>query len=139
MAGATPRPLHPAEEEFAGPLWQLGGRPFELLSDGRLAVLHGLGELQLAVLDPATGTLADIHLPGYRTGRTQLAVSGTTIASVAGGPAAPWAVLRMFPAAAGDGRLLVRDHVGASRKPGPTPPTCRTRGRRSCRAGRTGG
>ncbi|HEY5400528.1 MAG TPA: prolyl oligopeptidase family serine peptidase [Trebonia sp.] len=101
VAGTTPRPLHPAEEEFAGPLWQLGARPFELLSDGRLAVLHGLGELQLAVLDPATGTLADIHLPGYRTGRTQLAVSGTTIANVAGGPAAPWAVLRMFPAAAG--------------------------------------
>ena len=101
VVGATARPLHPAEEEFAGPLWELGGRPFELLADGRLAVLHGLGELQLAALDPATGTLADIHLPGYRTGRTELAVSGTTIANVAGGPAAPWAVLRVFPAAAG--------------------------------------
>jgi dipeptidyl aminopeptidase/acylaminoacyl peptidase len=101
VAGAAPRPLHPAEEEFAGPLWHLGGRPFELLSDGRLAVLHGLGELQLAVLDPSSGALTDIHLPGYRTGRTQLAVSGTTIANVAGGPAAAWAVLRMFPAGAG--------------------------------------
>jgi dipeptidyl aminopeptidase/acylaminoacyl peptidase len=102
VAGATPRPLHPAEEEFAGPLWQLGGRPFELLPDGRLAVLHGLGELQLALLDPATGTLSDIHLPGYRTGRTQLAVSGATIANVVGGPAAPWAVLRVVcPVAAG--------------------------------------
>ncbi|HEX4091170.1 MAG TPA: prolyl oligopeptidase family serine peptidase [Trebonia sp.] len=102
-SGATPRPLHPAEEEFAGPLWQLGGRPFELLSDGRLAVLHGLGELHLAVLDPATGALADLHLPGYRTGHTQLAVSGTTIAGVGGGPQAPWAVLRMFPAPSGEG------------------------------------
>jgi len=101
VAGATPRPLHPAEEEFAGPLWQLGGRPFELLSDGRLAVLHGLGELQLAALDPATGTLDDIHLPGYRTGHPELATSGTAIANVAGGPAAPWAVLRVVPAAAG--------------------------------------
>jgi dipeptidyl aminopeptidase/acylaminoacyl peptidase len=101
VPGATARPLHPAEEDFAGPLWELGGRPFELLSDGRLAVLHGLGELQLAALDPATGTLADIHLPGYRTGHTELAVSGTTIANVAGGPAAPWAVLRVSPAAAG--------------------------------------
>jgi dipeptidyl aminopeptidase/acylaminoacyl peptidase len=100
VAGATPRPLHPAEEEFAGPLWQLGGRPFDLLADGRLAVLHGLGELQLAALDPATGALADIHLPGYRTGHPELATSGTTIASVAGGPAAPWAVLRVVPAAA---------------------------------------
>jgi dipeptidyl aminopeptidase/acylaminoacyl peptidase len=101
VAGATARPLYPAEEEFAGPLWELGGRPFELLSDGRLAVLHGLGELQLAALDPATGTLAEIHLPGYRTGHPELAVSGTTIVGVAGGPAAPWAVLRVFPAAAG--------------------------------------
>ena len=57
----------------------------------------------MAALDPATGTLADIHLPGYRTGHTELAVSGTTIANVAGGPAAPWAVLRVFPAAAGAG------------------------------------
>ena len=137
VAGATARPLHPAEEEFAGPLWELGGRPFELLSDGRLAVLHGLGELQLAALDPATGTLADIHLPGYRTGHTELAVSGTTIANVAGGPAAPWAVLRIFPGRGGRGRLLLRDHVGAVGMPGPTPPTCRTRARPSCRAGRT--
>jgi dipeptidyl aminopeptidase/acylaminoacyl peptidase len=101
VAGSPPRPLHPAEEEFAGPLWELGGRPFELLADGRLAVLHGLGELQLAALDPATGTLADIHLPGYRTGHTELAVSGTAIANVAGGPAAPWAVVRVLPGAAG--------------------------------------
>jgi dipeptidyl aminopeptidase/acylaminoacyl peptidase len=101
-AGSVPRPLHPAEEEFADPLWQLGGRPFEVLGDGRLAVLHGLGELQLALLDPATGKLADIHLPGYRTGRTQVAVSGATIANVIGGPGAPWAVLRVVcPVAAG--------------------------------------
>jgi dipeptidyl aminopeptidase/acylaminoacyl peptidase len=96
VGGATPRPLHPAEEEFAGPLWELGGRPFELLSDGRLAVLHGLGELHLGVLNPETGTLADIHLPGYRTARTQLAVSGITVAGVTGGPRAPWAVVRVF-------------------------------------------
>ncbi|HMD26422.1 MAG TPA: prolyl oligopeptidase family serine peptidase, partial [Streptosporangiaceae bacterium] len=37
---------------------------------------------------------------GYRTGHPELAISGTTIANVAGGPAAPWAVLRVFPAAA---------------------------------------
>ncbi|HMD26547.1 MAG TPA: S9 family peptidase, partial [Streptosporangiaceae bacterium] len=83
VAGATPRPLHPAEEEFAGPLWELGGRPFELLSDGRLAVLHGLGELHLAVLDPATSSLDDVDLPGYRTVDTALTVSGTALAAVA--------------------------------------------------------
>jgi dipeptidyl aminopeptidase/acylaminoacyl peptidase len=99
VAGAAPRPLHPAEEEFAGPIWQLGGRPFEVLSDGRLAVLHGLGELHLAVLDPATGELADVDLPGYRTVDAELAVSGTTLAAVAAGPSVPWSVLRVSPGA----------------------------------------
>jgi len=101
VAGASPRPLHPAGEEFAGPLWQLGGRPFELLADGRLAVLHGLGELRLGVLDPATGELTDAHLPGYRTGRTMLATDGTTVVNAAAGPAAPWAVVRISPPEAG--------------------------------------
>jgi dipeptidyl aminopeptidase/acylaminoacyl peptidase len=93
--GGRPRPLCPREEEFAGPLWQLGGRPFELLADGRLAVLHGLGELHLGVLDPVSGVLADLDLPGYRTIDTELAVSGSTVAAVAGGPRAPWSVLRV--------------------------------------------
>ena len=109
VAGATPRPLHPAQEEFAAPLWQLGGRPFELLSDGRLAVLHGLGELHLALLDPATGSLEDVDLPGYRTVHAELAVSGAAIAAVAGGPRTPWTVLRARVGAPGrpGGRLEV--------------------------------
>ena len=100
-------------------------------------MLHGLGELQLAALDPATGTLTDIHLPGYRTGRTELAVSGATIANVAGGPAAPWAVLRIFrPRRAGAALEIMSEQPVAGARPRPT---CRTRGRPSCRAGRTDG
>jgi dipeptidyl aminopeptidase/acylaminoacyl peptidase len=94
-AGTGPRPLHPLAEEFAGPLWQLGGRPFELLRDGRLAVLHGLGEYRLGVLDPVSGELAGVDLPGYRTTSGELAVSGTTVTTVAGGPHMPWSVLRI--------------------------------------------
>ncbi|HEX3713964.1 MAG TPA: prolyl oligopeptidase family serine peptidase [Trebonia sp.] len=92
-AGAAPRPLHPLAEEFAGPLWQLGGRPFGLLEDGRLAVQHGLGEFRLGLLDPASGELADLDLPGYRTTAGEVAVSGTSVAVVAGGPLASWNVL----------------------------------------------
>jgi dipeptidyl aminopeptidase/acylaminoacyl peptidase len=103
-AGATPRPLHPLEEEFSGPLWQLGGRPFDLLSDGRLAVLHGLGEYHLGLLDPVSGELADVDLPGYRTTNGDLAVAGTTVATVAGGPHTPWSVLRI--AANGEAELI---------------------------------
>ena len=126
----------PGEEEFAGPLWQLGGRPFELLADGRLAVLHGLGELQLAALDPATGALADLHLPGYRTGMHELAVSGTTIATW---PAARPPRGRCCGSSPARATTPASRSCPSSRSPGPTPPTCRTRARRSCRAGRTDG
>ena len=77
------------------PLWQLGGRPFGLLGDGRLAVQHGLGELRLSLLDPASGELTGLELPGYRTTNGELDVAGTTITTVAGGPSAPWSVLRV--------------------------------------------
>ena len=92
-AGAAPRPLCPREEEFAEPPWQLGARPFGELGDGRLAVLHGAGELRLGVLDPGSGALTDVDLPGFRTARDALAVSGTAIAAVASGPRAPWSVI----------------------------------------------
>ena len=103
--GGTPRPLHPLDEEFAGPLWQLGGRPFEALSDGRLAVLHGLGEYRLGVLDPDSGELTDLDLPGYRTTNGELAVSGTVITTVAGGPRTPRSVLRVTVGVTGDGEV----------------------------------
>ena len=65
------------------------------LSDGRLAVLHGLGEFRLGVLDPDSGELTDLDLPGYRTASGDLAVSGTAIATLAGGPRTPWSMLRV--------------------------------------------
>ncbi|MGH3280858.1 MAG: prolyl oligopeptidase family serine peptidase [Trebonia sp.] len=117
-AGAAPgtaaRALHPRDEEFAGPLWQLGGRPFQLLGDGRLAVLHGLGELRPGVLDPASGDLTDLDLPGYRTADAELAASGTTLALIAGGPRTPWSVLRV--SAGGAIEVMKRQPVTA---PGP--------------------
>ena len=58
-------------------------------------MLHGLGELRLGLLDPASGELTDLDLPGYRTAHAELAVSGTTIVLVAGGPRTPWSVLRV--------------------------------------------
>ncbi len=104
-AGGTPRPLHPLDEEFAGALWQLGERPFEPLGDGRLAVLHGLGEYRLGVLDPSSGELTDIDLPGYRTAHGELAASGDTVTVVCGGPRTPWGVLRVTVAGPGGGTV----------------------------------
>ncbi len=94
-AGARPRPLCPRKEEFAGPLWQLGLRPFVKLADGQLAVLHGRGQQQLAVLDPESGTLTDAHL-GFDAVEGELAASGGAVAAIAGGPRAPWSVVRTW-------------------------------------------
>jgi dipeptidyl aminopeptidase/acylaminoacyl peptidase len=95
------RPLCPREEEFAGPLWLLGARHHALLADGRLAVLHGVGETRLGFLDPVTGVLTEAELaePGtgevYRTfGHWGISASGDVIATVAGGPATPFTVVR---------------------------------------------
>ena len=63
LLGEPAQALYPAEEEFAEPLWQLGDRPFALLGDGRLAVLHGQGGMRLGLLDPETGELTDPELP----------------------------------------------------------------------------
>ncbi|MBD3144328.1 S9 family peptidase [Microbispora camponoti] len=63
ISGSSCEPVFPAEEEFAGPLWQLGGLPYAMLGDGRLAVLHGRGDLRLGVLDPKAGTLTDLDVP----------------------------------------------------------------------------
>jgi dipeptidyl aminopeptidase/acylaminoacyl peptidase len=100
----APRPLCPRDEEFAGPLWQLGGRPYAVLDDGRLAVLHGRGEERLAILDPASGELTDLDLP-YQDYLATVSASGGTVVSVAGAPAAPWSVISVG-VADGSSRVL---------------------------------
>jgi dipeptidyl aminopeptidase/acylaminoacyl peptidase len=89
---AFPRALCPREEEFAGPLWQLGLRPYAALGDGRIVVAHGTGESRLAVLDPDTGRLTDMDLP-YRVFASGLSAAGQTVAAIAGGPTAPMTVI----------------------------------------------
>jgi dipeptidyl aminopeptidase/acylaminoacyl peptidase len=91
LSGGSPEALCPREEEFAGPLWQLGSRPYALLDDGRLAVMHGTGDTRLAVLDPSSGTLTDVDVP-YRTFMPGGA-SGSTVAGLAGSPAIPLSVV----------------------------------------------
>jgi len=102
----APRPLCPREEEFAGPLWQLGGRSYAVLDDGRIAVAHGAGELRLGLLDPASGELTDPDLPYRAYGA--LTAHGTTIATVAGGPRSPMSVIRLDCAGRPDGALVLR-------------------------------
>jgi dienelactone hydrolase len=92
LRGESPQALYPAEEEFAGPLWQLGGRPYAVLDDGRIAVLHGQGDQRLGLYDPETAELTDFDLP-YTDWKHQLSADGTTIVGVAGAPDIPWSVV----------------------------------------------
>ena len=93
-ADEPPWALCPREEEFAAPLWQLGGYPYAVLEDGRLAVSHGTGASRLGVLDPDTGQLTDVDLP-YRVVSPWLSASGRTVATIAGGPAVPISVIKV--------------------------------------------
>jgi dipeptidyl aminopeptidase/acylaminoacyl peptidase len=87
---APPRALYPREEEFAGPLWQLGMAPYAVLGDGRITVTHGR---RLGVLDPETGELTDLDLPYQTFG--SLSASGLSVAAIAGGPAVSLSVIRV--------------------------------------------
>ncbi|WP_433468194.1 prolyl oligopeptidase family serine peptidase [Spirillospora sp. CA-128828] len=94
LHGESPQALYPAEEEFTGPLWQLGGMPYALLGDGRLAVLHGEGDMRLGIYDPETLDLIDLEVP-YEHWAAQLSTDGTTIVGIAGGPDLPASVVRV--------------------------------------------
>jgi dipeptidyl aminopeptidase/acylaminoacyl peptidase len=84
----------PRDEEFAGPLWQLGYRNYVLLDNGKLLVLRGGGIETLGVLDPATGAIDDFELP-YTHWHRFIVVRGHYLAGVAGSAALPQAVVRL--------------------------------------------
>ena len=107
LVGEPAQALYPAEEEFAEPLWQLGGRPYAMLGDGRLAVLHGQGGMRLGLLDPETGEIADLDLP-FQEFHGGVSADGNTIVAVAGGPQTPLSVVRV-DAATGKSEVLRRE------------------------------
>jgi dipeptidyl aminopeptidase/acylaminoacyl peptidase len=104
LSGGPVEAIYPAEEEFAGPLWRLGHRPYALLDDGRLAVLHGCGGMRLGLLDPRTGELTDPDLPD-RIFVDGLSAEGTSVVGIAGGPSTPLSVIRV-DAATGQAQKL---------------------------------
>lgn len=65
LSGGPAINVHPADAEFAGPLWQLGMQWYAVMPDGRLLVTRcEAGADRLGLLDPSTGGLSDITLPG---------------------------------------------------------------------------
>ncbi|MFI5617755.1 alpha/beta hydrolase family protein [Streptomyces sp. NPDC051567] len=80
----TPRNLCPRPEEFGEALWRIGLRWCLPLLDGRLAVVHGVGERRLGVL-AADGTLTDLADPA--TEWHFAATDGRRVAAVVSSPA----------------------------------------------------
>ena len=121
LGGEPPMALFPADEDFAGPIWELGARPFALLSDGRLAVTHGAGASRLAILDPESFELKDVDTPFDEFGYA-LSADGDSITAVAGGPMRRSAVIRV-DAATGKTEVLQPDagRSGAGALPASAP------------------
>jgi dipeptidyl aminopeptidase/acylaminoacyl peptidase len=94
LSGEPPQALYPADEEFAGALWELGARPFALLGDGKLAVRHGRGGATLGLLDPETSELTDLDLP-FNEVLIGVSASGSVIACVAGAPLEPDSLVKV--------------------------------------------
>ncbi|MGP9017465.1 prolyl oligopeptidase family serine peptidase [Streptomyces sp. BR1] len=73
------------EEEFAGPLWQIGRHWFHPLENGLIAVVHGKGATALGILDPETGEVVDAAGP-WTAWHCTLAVHGSRVVGVAASP-----------------------------------------------------
>jgi dipeptidyl aminopeptidase/acylaminoacyl peptidase len=121
LDGGAPEALHPVDEEFAAPLWQLGQTSYGVLEDGRLAVTHGVGRAAPALLDPATGALTDLDVPFDSV--SAVSVTGGTLVGIGISPTAPTSV---FTVDLATGTVEVLDHgddgptLGAQWLPVPT-------------------
>ncbi|NED96939.1 S9 family peptidase [Phytoactinopolyspora alkaliphila] len=98
--------LCPLEEEFGGPLWQLGMQWFAPLARGRVAVIHGRAATRLSVLDTVSGELLPLD-DDHTEWAPTLSAEGSAVLGVAGGPADPYQV--MMAATVGRKTLALTD------------------------------
>ncbi|WP_398660615.1 prolyl oligopeptidase family serine peptidase [Streptomyces misionensis] len=101
-------PLCPREEEFGGPLWQLGLRWFAPLDNGLIAVVHGKGSTRLGILDPETGEIVDAAGP-WTEFAASLDTHGSRIVAVGASPRTAYEVVEL-DAATGRARALGARH-----------------------------
>ncbi|MEU3369141.1 prolyl oligopeptidase family serine peptidase [Streptomyces sp. NPDC006660] len=105
----TTTALCPREEEFAGPLWQIGRRWFQPLDNGLIAVVHGKGATALGILDPRGGDLVDAVGPWQQWGAT-LTAHGSRVVGVAAS-SRTGAELVELDTATGRARVIGRGHA----------------------------
>ncbi|MEW2624449.1 prolyl oligopeptidase family serine peptidase [Streptomyces sp. NPDC048106] len=87
-------PLCTREEEFGGPLWQLGLRWFAPLDSGLIAVVHGKGSMVLGILDPESGEIVDAAGP-WTEFAASLAVHGGRVTAVGASPRTAYEVVEL--------------------------------------------
>ncbi|GAA2438217.1 prolyl oligopeptidase family serine peptidase [Streptomyces mauvecolor] len=103
--------LCPREEEFAGPLWQVGRRWFQPLDSGLVAVVHGRGATTLGILDPESGELVDAAGPWTQWNPT-LAAHGSRVVGVAASPRTAYELVEL-DTATGRARVIGCGHDDA--------------------------
>lgn len=103
--------LCPREEEFGGPLWQLGRRWFHPLESGLIAVVHGRGATALGILDPESGEVVDAAGP-WTAWHCTLAVHGSRVVGVAASPRTACEVVEL-DTRSGRTRVVGRAHDDA--------------------------
>jgi len=92
----TVTPLHPAEMEFAGPLWLFGASNFAFLDDGRIACqFERNGVAHLGILDPVSGELLDLDLPHTAFDYPWLHAEGSQLVFIGGAPTIPMQVVSL--------------------------------------------
>ncbi|MFI6474285.1 prolyl oligopeptidase family serine peptidase [Streptomyces sp. NPDC050516] len=109
--GGEPVALCPREEEFAGPLWQVGRGWFQPLESGLVAVVHGRGATTLGILDPESGELVDAAGPWTQWSPT-LAAHGSRIVGVAASPRTAYELVEL-DTATGRARVIGCGHADA--------------------------
>ncbi|MEU6859234.1 prolyl oligopeptidase family serine peptidase [Glycomyces sp. NPDC046736] len=77
--------LHRAEAEFAGPLWSLGARWFQVLASGDVAAVHGRGESRLGIFDGWERRLGRVA-EAWSDWTAELVAVGDRVYGMAAGP-----------------------------------------------------
>jgi dipeptidyl aminopeptidase/acylaminoacyl peptidase len=91
LATGEKRQLLDRDEEFAGPLWQLGMTNYAVLDTSHLLLKHAG---KLGILDLGSGELEDLELP-YSEWFPAIDARGRLVAAVAGSLTKPWSALRI--------------------------------------------
>ncbi|MFE0171049.1 prolyl oligopeptidase family serine peptidase [Streptomyces sp. NPDC059002] len=86
--------LCPRQEEFAGPLWQVGLSWFAPLDSGLIAVVHGKGATALGILDPETGEVVDAAGP-WTEWAAAVASHGSRVVGIAASPRSAYEVVEL--------------------------------------------